>query len=625
MIARISVDLGCGAGIAVVARLGRDIASGGSAWWPGLLFLSVVLGLVIAVVAILVIGRFLRGLASFLTWSLTIKWASPPRRRLNVRDVLVASGAAGLAGGLIFWRAGPGAVWPDVTDAVIAALPPVFVLVSGIWACLLIERRIRATRHHWVRYAANAAMAALAGLGILVVFYPDTLATLPAAGLLFPAGAWSSILTWRVMARSRRLAVRAGADIVLSLLWGAGLVLFLVWAANLLDLPRAEVAILRGTLERIRLITELPWWLWVALYVLLAGASLALALWSALPTATSRWAQRLRVVPAVGASRRALSGVHIGLLVTVLIGLAAPAPLTVTLRSQVKATYIVALQRELAAEGEHAAYEKIRQQFTPRSSTAVPVQPLAGIISKIHDISSPPPGTSDATSTERDLARRIGQLQAVTLTLSSSPAFLSAEQADARLAQAGPPVRDEGNLHDQLGQLDTQQHQDDKVTRLAGQAADLAATAVASTLQIPRVGDNEIVQVTREYLSGLVESSPLKNVFAAWARHLTGTATPPGADEMVVPDPGRLKLAALAQERARMRLADPSAPDPAQARALGESPADAAVDLINETRYVSENSGPCVGCQPPLPPGDEHHGGPGPEPPAEPPPEIPIP
>jgi hypothetical protein len=41
------------------------------------------------------------------------------------------------------------------------------------------------------------------------------------------------------------------------------------------------VAALRGLLDRAGSIADLPWWLWTGLYVLLAGTSLAFALWPA--------------------------------------------------------------------------------------------------------------------------------------------------------------------------------------------------------------------------------------------------------------------------------------------------------------------------------------------------------
>jgi hypothetical protein len=153
---------------------------------------------------------------------------------------------------------------------------------------------------------------------------------------------------------------------------------------------------------------------------------------------------------------------------------------------------------------------------------------------------------------------------------------LSAHQAVTGLAQFGPPIRDARDLSDRFDQLDAQQQRADTVTRLVNQAAELAATAVANMIQLPNLGENEIIQVIKEYLSGLVEGSRLKNVFAAWAEHLTADTPPPRADAMVVPNPERLKLAALVtliQEKGRVRLADPFGPDQAQIRTHTESPA----------------------------------------------------
>jgi hypothetical protein len=593
---RISVDLGGGVGIAVTAELWVAVRS------P--VVIAVVAGVISALVACC-------GISLFLLWleEVTTRGLSPLRRRalLVVCGVLFA---------LVVWMVGPGAVWAGVTDAFVAVLPAAFLLVFGIWACLLTQRRVRASRYRWVRYATDVLVAGLTGLGLLALFDRDLLVNLSAAGLLFPVGAWSSIQTWRVMAGSRRPEVRAGADIVLSLLLGADLVLFLVWGANLLDLPEAEVAVLRGTLERVGSIADLPWPLWVVLYVVLAVTSLAFARWPQGLAAVTRWFQRLHVVPSIDVSRRVLGGVHISLLVIVLIGLTGPASLEATLRGPLKAKYTVALQREMESHGEQAVYDEIRRQFTTgtNTSTSPSVQPLVAIVSKIHSISSPPSGTSDASSTERDLARRLGQIQATTLQLTATNSVLTAQQAVTNLAQFAPPIRNAGDLNTRLNRLDTQQRRADTATRRVNQLAELAATAVANIIQIPNLGENEIIQIIREYLSGLVENSPLTEVFAAWAERLTGNTTPPRADKMVVPDPEQLEQAALTvltQEQTRVQIADPSTPDPVKARTQTEASADAAVDLVNEARYLDEHTGPCDGCPQPLRPGDEHHHRPG--------------
>jgi len=127
--------------------------------------------------------------------------------------------------------------------------------------------------------------------------------------------------------------VRAGTDITTSLLVGATLVMLLVWLANLLRMPAAEVAVVRGALHRAGELIDLPWWLWAALYALLAGASLAFARWPVKLARATRWFTRLRVAPAANLTRRVLGGAHIGLLVIALIGLTTPPTVGPVLRA----------------------------------------------------------------------------------------------------------------------------------------------------------------------------------------------------------------------------------------------------------------------------------------------------
>lgn len=615
---RIGLDLAGGVGIAVGVGLWAPFQMG-SSWWSALLA-SLIIGAIAALTAGTVIVVILVGSVQFLRSRRAPADGRTGRPRFAVGVALLAV--------LILWLAG------------IAVLPAVFVLVFGAWVCLLTQRRMRASRHRWIGIAADVLVAAVTGAVLLLLFDNAVLATQPAAGLLFPVGAWLSIRTWRVMTRSRRLAVRAGADIVLSLLLGTDLILLLVWGANLLGLPRAEVAALRATLEHAGALADLPWWLWAGLYALLAGASLAAALRPDRLAAATSWARRLKIVPSLGITRRLLTGAHIGLLVIVLVGLAAPAAAGPALRDQLRNRYAVALQRELPAGAEQAAYAEIRRQFAAIARTqpasAPPGSPLAAVVGKIHDISGPPPGDGNATGGERDLARRVGQVQAATLQLGSPPSMRQSERAAIGLSGFASPIRGRGDLDGRLGKLDTERHQSGTADREVDRAAEFAATAVASTIQIPGLGGNEVVQVVKEYLSGLVESGPLKDVFAAWATHLIRTP-PPRADRMVVPDPARLEAAAssaLAQQAAKAQVSDPSTTS--QSGTLGESPAEAAVDLIDEARSLDEGSGSCSGCpQSPIP-GEGPGIGPGLQPlepikpiepvePAEPPPEFHVP
>jgi hypothetical protein len=210
------------------------------------------------------------------------------------------------------------------------------------------------------------------------------------------------------------------------------------------------------------------------------------------------------------------------------------------------------------------------------------------------------------------LARRLGQVQAGTLDNGSSPPVPVADPATP--ARFDQPIRDAADLTDRLDRLDSQQRQNDRIDGQLEKAAELAAVAVASVVQLPDLGGNEILQVAKEYLSGLVESGPLKGIFSAWASHLVSDAAVPTADRLVIPDPWRLRVAAqlkLLQQRLTVRVADPFAPDEAQNRARTEADIEAAVDLTNETRFLAERRGPCVGCPRPLRPGEEPFNDPG--------------
>jgi hypothetical protein len=400
------------------------------------------------------------------------------------------------------------------------------------------------------------------------------------------------------------------------------------------------VAALRGTLERAGDLADLPWWLWTGLYVLLVAVSVALAVWPAPLAAVARWWERLRVVPSADVTRRVLTVVHIGLALTMLIGLAAPPGLGAALRGELQARYALAVEDELQARGEQAAYQAIAREFSAGAITGPQTRPLVTVVSKIHDVASPAPGTDDSTSTERDLARRLGQAQAVTLQLSRPPAV----DAAAVPADLDSPARNAGDLRQQLDELDEQQHRAAQARRQAEEAGDLAAAVVAGLLQAPHVGGGELVGVIREYLSGLVEGSRLRNVFAAWVQKRAEAAaaagsggnsgsgdnsgsgsgsgqggSPPGApapggaglpaaDKMVLPDPPRLEIAALAvlvRVRFTVMVADPLAGDQAEHRTESESPLDAAVDLVNEARFLQEDTGRCTGCPQPLKPGEE--------------------
>jgi hypothetical protein len=277
------------------------------------------------------------------------------------------------------------------------------------------------------------------------------------------------------------------------------------------------------------------------------------------------------------------------------------------LRDRLAAAYTETLTADLRARGELVAYQEIRRSFSGRIAPAV-VVPLVAMVIEIDDISKPPAGDHDATETERDLAARLGSLQAVALALGPTPQVASASAADAEQAGFDSSVADAADLSERTGELIDEDKADDAAERHVDQAAELAATAVSEALRIPRIGDVEVVQIIREYLMSLVENSPLKDTFAAWAGRLTesraGHKAPPAAEDIVVPDPE--KLAAAAATAATSELASTPVIDPgAVQRILGESAMVAAVDLTNQVRYLQEGDGPCAGCAQPEPPQDQ--------------------
>lgn len=292
-------------------------------------------------------------------------------------------------------------------------------------------------------------------------------------------------------------------------------------------------------------------------------------------------ALRLPAGPAVTVTRRVLSGVHIGLLAVVFVAVAAPAGITPLLRSQASARYAVALQRELEAARVLAVYTWIQDGLKPRTENW---GALPAMVRTIYDIGYPSAGDV-ATNTEADLARRLGYLQETTLGLPAA-------------AQAPETGGDDGpSLKDDLATLDTEEEtgeqEADDVTERAERIGEYLAAAIASAISIfiPGIDEHESIQVVGEYLSGLIEESPLKDAFAAWSRrHITL----PTADEIVVPDAAALEQAASAELTGVETRLNVKVKGDALMRA--EPQIVQAVDEVNDARYLQEQTGPCDGC-----------------------------
>jgi hypothetical protein len=601
-IARARADLAGGIAIFLLL-LGLTLAHGLArpAWWSmaGVFAaIAAAAGLTCYVFA----PRLLRPAVACVQW--TVVNVAPFSRRTWLAVTAVAAAASAL---LI------AAAGPALAALAAAVLPAALVAVCGGWVLLMTLRAQRSERRlgrrsrgdesarsgngrraaRWHRFLQDTVVTATTGAALLALTRRDVMAVEPSAGLLFPVAAWAGFRAWHAMNTSGRLAVRAAADITLSLLLGADLVLFVVWLANLLGLTRSEVAAVRGALERTAGLADLPWWLWTGLYAALAVAAVAFAAW---PTRLRRaigLSARLRMVSVVDVVRRVLTGVHIGLLVIVLVAVAVPAAVFPVLRAQIAARYTTAYQRQFEAAGEKAAYAEISGRFTmTKANRAV----LAGIVEKIHRIDHPGQGDGHATATEADIARRVGELQAATLLAAGATSVAATEQSAASAAGFTAPIQDATDLRTRVTKLDEQDERETAAHKQAEQAGDLAAATVASLLSVPDIGNHEVVQIVREYLGGLIEESPLKDVFAAWTERLAGGVRPPDVPTLVVPQPLKLASEALLTQLNEAEKDHFAATLPSTAH---ESAVDAAVDMANQTRYLSERgTGPCAGCAP---------------------------
>jgi hypothetical protein len=449
--------------------------------------------------------------------------------------------------------------WTSVLEAVAWVLPAALVTAAGGWAWYVARRAGRGRTTWMLRALPHLIVVATSFTAIMALADHGLLTTEPAAGLLFPAAAWAVVCLWQACRRSDHQTLRAAADVLLSLMAGLVAVVFLVWLANLIGMPGPEMVVLRGTLGRARSAADLPWWLWVVVYLVLAATMLR-------PGRLRAAGER--AAPAVGVTQRGLTVVHIGLLVIVLIAAAAPAALVGTFQRQARSLYTVAVEDRMSAAGEIAAYTAIRRSFLVASNTRGE-QPIVTLVS---DISGSASGNA---GTESDVARTLGALQATTLRLHPSAAVVQAAGDSARDAGLATPVRDAAGLDARLERVQQAQGTAGDENQDAAPAGDLAAKAIAATITIPHLSSEAVTQIIREYVGGLVEDSPLKNVFAAWAERLSAAGSPPAAKTAVIPDPDQLKKAAVAALGGKLGRDAVSAAD-------SEPPLQAATDLAGQ-------------------------------------------
>lgn len=433
----------------------------------------------------------------------------------------------------------------------VAAVPSLLIgpLVSGVvgatgfCAYLLAHRRWRRPQDNIpAAVIMDTGMVLVVTTAILLLIDRNSPAVQGAAALLLPVEVAGSIGWWRATARSRSSAVGAAADLVASMLLGISVVISLVWFADLLDMPPAEVTLLKVAFNRFSAIAELRWWVKALVFAALAAVLLSFARWPDKLARESRWFNRLHMVPLVKATSRILSGLHFGLLTIALIGLVAPVAAGPVLRARLEARYTETAAAELRSRAELAAYRQVTDEFRGQPGRSGSAQ-VTSMTSTFKEIFTASPPVNGETPTESDLAlaERAGASEGTVL----AKAAQDAEPRTARPASGSP--EDLGQLAQATADVATAE---DAATEQVEQAAELAASAISNAVSGLPVGDNVIVEVAKEYLSGLIERSPLSNALADWAGKIAGTAPSDGPAD-AAPPPDDLQgavAAALASE-----------------------------------------------------------------------------
>src|SRR5215470_9301586 len=117
-----------------------------------------------------------------------------------------------------------------------------------------------------------------------------------AALSLVPVLCLPAFFLWRISRRSGRLVVRAAAGPLLSITIGLGALLAMVVGFSAFELDGRAVHAWRELLIRLREVTEVPAWVWIIPYLVLAGLGAATTLRPGLATTG------LRLIPGLSAT-----------------------------------------------------------------------------------------------------------------------------------------------------------------------------------------------------------------------------------------------------------------------------------------------------------------------------------
>ncbi|MET9550736.1 hypothetical protein ABZY36_36385 [Streptomyces sp. NPDC006627] len=467
-------------------------------------------------------------------------------------------------------------------------VPFVVLLFFGGWTLLLVVKRCEASERLVVRHLPDAPGVLLVVAAVEQLVSGDVLTLTPAAGLFFPLAVWLSWRGWRKLKDFGRPMVQALADIVLSVELGLVMSVFMVWLANVLSFTPPQVAVVRGMVEKVQALTEVHWSYWLAVYTVLAVGSYAVLRW---PERAARARGRLR--PArfsesrlpfgltANFARRSLSGINIGIMVALLF-LVVMAPVSEgAWKRPVAERYALEVQRRQYAEGAAAAYKEIHQQVSAHPLDAAR---LRDVVLAVHRAAPSPPG-EPVNRTALDIARQVGRFQAAALAL-DDPAPQPAQTPEA------------DGLDDRLDQLDEAQQRTAERERQTDRFAELASLAVTRTFDALDLGENQAVQLVKEYLGGLVEDGPVKKIFHRWGEGIGGP--PPEGGRLVRIDVRRLTTVAYERTHAAVERADAGLLAFYGRFGIGIPTENASVrpatDLANQHRYLRQGTGPCTGC-----------------------------
>lgn len=508
-----------------------------------------------------------------------IRWF---RHRRYVAAAVLALGIVGGPTALLFvlFRAFPSRL-----------IPLVVLLFFGGWALLLVLMRCVRSERPAVRHLPHLPGLFLAVLACEQLVSGDVLTVAPAAGLFFPLALWLSWRGWRWMKDSPRRTVQAAADVVLSAELGLVLTLLMVWLANVLSFTPPQVTVVLTVVEKVQGLTEVHWLYWMAAYTVLAVGSYVLLRRPGLVARVRRLrparfgASRLPLGLTANFVQRSLSGINIGIMVA-LIFLVVVAPVSEgAWKRSVDERYALEVQRREHAEGSAAAYQEIHRQVVlhPRAAAQI-----GDVIIAAHRIAPSPPG-EPANRTAMDIARQAGRFQAGTLDVDDP-----APQAD--------PTPEGDDLDGRLGQLDESRQRRAEREEQTDRFAELASLAITRALDTLDVGENQAVQLVKEYLGGLVEDGPVKTVFHRWGEGIG--QPPPEGGRLVRIDVRRLTAVAYERTAAAVERADAGLLTFYGRFGIGVPAEDSslapAVDLANQHRYLRQGTGPCTGCAAPT-------------------------